>query len=184
MTARIAIDIDSTIHHYWDTLSDVCRDEFGLELPTAERFVRGDTVLSAQQIEHAVAVSQSDRYVLAAKPYAGAVETICRWHESGSFIHITTHRPGQAEAATARWLAQIGLVYDDLYCSSDKVTRCVELGIELLIDDQPDNLERAVAEGLTAATIRHPWNDEVCQRLPIIAAASWAELEHKLAVML
>ena len=30
--------------------------------------------------------------------------------------------------------------YDDLHCSFDKVTRCVELGIDVLVDDSPVNI--------------------------------------------
>ena len=37
---------------------------------------------------------------------------------------------------------RIGLPYDELYCSYDKVTRCREIGIDVLIDDSPDNLQR------------------------------------------
>ena len=30
---RIAIDIDSTLHHYWDELADSAKRRFGVELP-------------------------------------------------------------------------------------------------------------------------------------------------------
>jgi uncharacterized protein len=30
---RIALDIDSTLHHYWDTLSEAARNRFGIDLP-------------------------------------------------------------------------------------------------------------------------------------------------------
>ena len=46
------------------------------------------------------------------------------WHEAGHFIHITSHRHDGAHGATARWLERIGLPYDELYCSFDKVARC------------------------------------------------------------
>ena len=48
--------------------------------------------------------------------------------------------PGDAHGATAQWLERIGLPYDELYCSDDKVSRCEEIGIDLLIDDSPENL--------------------------------------------
>ena len=47
------------------------------------------------------------------------------WHEAGHWIHVTSHRRDAARAATARWLEAIGMPYDDLHCSFDKVTRCV-----------------------------------------------------------
>ena len=48
------------------------------------------------------------------------------------------------------------------YCSYDKVSRCREIGIDVLIDDSPGEPagERAEA-GITAATLVHPWNREL-----------------------
>ena len=40
--------------------------------------------------------------------------------------------------------------YDDLHCSFDKVTRCVELGIDVLVDDSPVNLIKAKRAGSSA----------------------------------
>ena len=46
--------------------------------------------------------------------------------------------------------------YDDLHCSFDKITRCVELGIDVLVDDSPVNIGRARSAGILAATHRPP----------------------------
>ncbi|HUB75740.1 MAG TPA: hypothetical protein VL977_01725 [Solirubrobacteraceae bacterium] len=184
MTARIAVDIDSTLHHYWDTLTEVCRVELGVELADAERFARGDAGICESELERAVAISQTDPYILAAEPYPDAIEVIAGWRRAGCAIHIATHRPPRARPATAAWLARIGLEYDELDCSSDKIEHCVAGGIGILIDDQPDNLERALAAGLRAAALRHPWNRELCARLPVLAADSWRELGAVLAPLL
>ena len=45
---RIAIDIDSTLHHYWDTLSEIAVRRFGIELPYEEQFTWGITRLRAR----------------------------------------------------------------------------------------------------------------------------------------
>jgi len=66
--------------------------------------------------------------------------------------------------------------FDDLHCSFDKVGRCVELGMELLIDDSPINLEAALEHGIRVATIVHPWNRDVVEEEGVLAAADWAEL--------
>jgi hypothetical protein len=73
---------------------------------------------------------------------------------------------------------------DDLHCSFDKVTRCVELGIDLLVDDSPANIARAREEGILAATIIHPWNEEVVNRDGVIGARNWNELRARLAPVL
>ena len=129
---RIALDIDSTLHHYWDTLSQAARDRFGIDLPYEEQFDWGITRLKPKQLEVVIADTHSDEAILAGRPYPGAVETVQAWHAAGHYIHVTSHRAGGCHPATATWLEQIGLPYDDLYCSYDKVSRCVELSIDVL----------------------------------------------------
>jgi uncharacterized HAD superfamily protein len=177
---RIAIDIDSTLHHYWDLLSDAALRRFGIDLPYEEQLDWGITRLRADQLRLCIEETHCDAAILAGEPYPYAVETIRRWRESGHFIHITSHRDPSACDATARWLEQIGLPYDDLHCSADKVGRCVELGIDLLIDDSPVNISRAIAHGIAVATIAHPWNRDVCEEENIVCAADWRSLAARL----
>ncbi|HEY8582282.1 MAG TPA: hypothetical protein VIL49_05020 [Capillimicrobium sp.] len=181
---RIAIDIDSTLHHYWDVLSDAAQRRFGIDLPYEEQFDWGITRLKPKQLEVCIAETHRDEAILAGRPYPGAVETVTRWHEAGHFIHVTTHRDTAAYDATERWLRQIELPFDELYCSFDKVARCCEIGIDVLVDDSPVNIARAVEAGITAATLTHPWNVDVCDEGDVIHASDWAELERKLAPVL
>jgi hypothetical protein len=181
---RIALDIDSTLHHYWDTLSEAARNRFGIELPYEEQFDWGITRLKPKQLEVVIADTHCDATILAGRPYPGAVETVRAWHADGHFIHITSHRAAGCHAATARWLEQIGLPYDDLHCSYDKVSRCVELEIDVLVDDSPINIRRAIEEGIVAATLVHPWNQDVCDEEPVICGRDWGELARRLAPLL
>jgi 5'(3')-deoxyribonucleotidase len=181
---RIAIDIDSTLHHYWDVLSDAARRRFGIELPYEEQLNWGITRLRPEQLELCIAETHSDEQICAGRPYPGAVEAVRRWHEAGHFIHITSHRAVKAHDATARWLDQIGLPYDELHCSYDKVARCVEIDIDVLIDDSPINLARALEVGIVGATIVHPWNSDLVEEEDVVAARDWAELERLLAPVL
>jgi uncharacterized protein len=177
---RIAIDIDSTLHHYWDVLSEAARRRFGVELPYEEQFDWGITRLKPGQLQCCIDETHADAAILAGRPYPGAVEAVNAWAAAGHFIHITSHRATSTHAATTRWLDAIGLRYDELYCSYDKVTRCEALGIDLLIDDSPVNIERALGVGIAAATIRHPWNEDVCATEDVVAAVDWPELAVKL----
>jgi uncharacterized protein len=93
---------------------------------------------------------------------------------------VTSHRRPHTSAATARWLEQIGMPYDDLHCSFDKVARCVELGIQVLVDDSPVNIARAREAGIVAATIIHPWNEELVAREGVIGARDWRGLREQL----
>ena len=181
---KIAIDIDSTLHHYWDQLSDAAQRRFGITLPYEEQVSWGITLLRPEQVRACVEETHSEARVLAAEPYPGAVETVRGWHDDGHFIHITSHRATASYDATARWLERIGLPYDELYCSYDKVARCREIGIDILIDDSPENLEAALEAGIAAATILHPWNRELCETENVIGAADWGDLARRLAPVL
>lgn len=182
--SRIALDIDSTLHHYWDLLERVAKDRFGVALPYAEQLTWGITTLEQDQVLACVAETHSEDNILSGEPYPGAVETVRAWHEQGHWIHITSHRAEHTHAATERWLEQIALPYDDLHCSYDKVTRCVELRIDVLVDDSPVNLERAREHGITGATILHPWNRDIVEREGLIGGANWFELRERLGPLL
>jgi FMN phosphatase YigB (HAD superfamily) len=181
---RIAIDVDSTLHHYWDGLSGISRRRFGVELPYEEQRIWGITRLRADQLAVCIEESHSDGQILAGRPYPGAVETIRAWGEQGHSIHVTTHRPTACAPATARWLETLGLPFDDLCCCDDKVTRCVELDIDILVDDSPLNISAAIEQGIVTATIMHPWNVELCDVEDVLGARDWHELAQLLAPLL
>jgi hypothetical protein len=173
---KIAIDIDSTLHHYWDLLSGAAQRRFGIELPYEQQFTWGITLLREEQLRVCIEETHCEAVILGGEPYAGAVETVARWHAEGHFIHITSHRPTAAHDATSRWLERIGLPHDELYCSWDKIARCTEIGIDVLIDDSPVNIARALEHGIVPATIAHPWNQDVCDEEDVICAADWPGL--------
>jgi FMN phosphatase YigB (HAD superfamily) len=181
---RIAVDIDSTLHHYWDQFSAIAKKRFGVDLDYETQLTWEISRLRPEQARACVAESHTAPHVLAAVPYPGAVETIRAWHEAGHFIHVTSHRTTEAQEATAAWLDQIGLRYDELYCSFDKVTRCIELDIDVLIDDSPQTLLRAVEAGMTAATLVYPWNRDLCEEEDIVCAPDWPTLAERLEPVL
>jgi uncharacterized protein len=180
---RIAIDIDSTLHHYWDQFEAAAKRRFGVDLPYAEQLWQIDR-LRPEQVRACVDETHTDEQILSAEPYPHAAETVRAWKQAGHFVHITSHRRMDAHGATARWLERIGLPYDELYCSFDKVSRCVEIGIDLLIDDSPVNLAAAVEAGLKAATLSHPWNRDICEEEDIVCAPDWPGLARALEPLL
>jgi uncharacterized HAD superfamily protein len=182
--ARIALDIDSTLHHYWDLLEEIALRRFGVELPYEEQTTWSITRLEPDQLQVLIEESHAHENVVAGEPYPGAVETVRAWHEHGHWIHITSHRSERARQATAKWLERIGMPYDDLHCSYDKVTRCVELQIDVLVDDSPVNLAGALENGIRGATIVHPWNAGLVGEDGIIGARDWPELRERLEPIL
>ena len=181
---RIAIDIDSTLHHYWDVLSEAAQRRFGIDLPYEEQYTWGITRLRDDQLAVVIAETHSTEAIMSGRPYPQAVETVRAWHEAGHYIHITSHRSAGSHAATSAWLESIGLPYHDLHCSYDKVARCRELEIDLLIDDAPGNLQAALAAGMAVATIEHPWNEDVRETEGVISAPDWHGLAVHIAPLL
>jgi uncharacterized protein len=173
---RIAVDIDSTLHHHWEVLSEVSVRRFGVELPYEEQLTWGLTRLRPDQFALCVQESHSDERILAGVPYQGAAEALRGWHEGGHGVHVICRREAGRHAATAAWLQGIGLPFDGLHCTSEKVELCLELGIGLLIDDSPMHIRGAVEHGILAATILHPWNQEVCEEEDVVCAGDWPQL--------
>jgi uncharacterized HAD superfamily protein len=184
ITMRIAIDIDSTLHHYWDRLSAAALRRFGIDLPYEEQFDWGITRLRPEQLHLCIMETHSDAAILAGEPYPDAVETVRAWKDAGHSIQITSHRDPWTRGATEQWLRQIGIPFDELHISHDKVARCIESGIELLVDDSPENLSRALEHGIRVATIAHPWNGELCDVEDIICGKDWYELGRLLVPLL
>jgi hypothetical protein len=173
---RLAIDIDSTLHHYWDELSSAARKRFGVDLPYSNQHTWAIPQLRPEQLRAVVAETHSDAAIARARPYPDAVQTVNGWHAAGHVIHVMSQRAESCHGATARWLSDIGLRYDELDCSPDKVGRAVQAGVEVLIDDSPINLARAIDEGIVAATLLHPWNRELCEDEDVVCAGDWRGL--------
>jgi FMN phosphatase YigB (HAD superfamily) len=178
--ARIALDIDSTLHPYWPLLQRIARERYGVDLPYEDQHDWGITALERDAVVHCIEETHTDENIVAGEPYPDAVETVRDWHGQGHWIHVTSHRRTSTREATERWLDRIGMPFDDLHCSFDKVTRCSELGIHVLVDDSPVNIVRARDAGITPATIVHPWNVQLVESDGVIGAADWSGLRAKL----
>ena len=181
---RIAIDIDSTLHHYWDQLQAVAKRRFGIDLPYEDQITWTIDLLRPEQVKACVEETHKATHIDAAVPYDGAVDVVRGWHEQGHFIHVTSHRAVDAQEPTEAWLRRIGLPFHELYLSYDKVSRCQEIAIDVLIDDSPVNLQRALDAGIVAATLAHPWNREICEIEDVFCADDWPSLARALEPVL
>ena len=181
---RIAVDIDSTLHPYWDQFSEVAERRYGVVLPYEQQVTWHIEQLTPVQVLECIAETHRAERVLAAVPYPGAVEVITGWRAAGHTIHVASHRAPHAHDHTAQWLARIGLDVDELRCDFGKVDWAAQTGVGLLIDDSPVNLLHARELGITPATLRHPWNAEMCLREHIACADTWRGLRDVLAPLL
>jgi uncharacterized protein len=155
-------------------------ERYSVAIPYAHQRGWGITALDRDQLIACVEETHTDENIEGAEPYEGAVEAVRRWHDAGHWIHVTSHRREQCAPATHRWLEATGIPYDDLHCSFDKISRCVELNIDLLVDDSPVNLSAAREKGMLGATLVHPWNEDLAEEEGIIGAPGWPELERRI----
>ena len=59
---RLAIDIDSTLHPYWDQLAEIAQRRFGVELPVRDASSRGrSTALEPEQLKACVEETHTRR---------------------------------------------------------------------------------------------------------------------------
>jgi beta-phosphoglucomutase-like phosphatase (HAD superfamily) len=101
----------------------------------------------------AVHVKQdSDEY----QPYPEARSFLSSLREQGFAIIIASHRKEDTRQPTERWLASHRLPYDELHLSFDKTTLFGRA--DVIVDDAPQTLEKAVKSGVLAAGLLFPWN--------------------------
>jgi uncharacterized HAD superfamily protein len=181
---RIALDIDSTLHPYWTGFAEAARRRFGVDLPYQDQVTWEIDRLRPEQVRALVEETHRAHNILAADPYPGAVEVVSGWHAEGHEIHVMSHRDAACHGPTEQWLRRIGLPFHSLDCSWDKVAGASARGIELLVDDSPLNLQRALDEGMAVATLAHPWNRELCDLEGIVCAPDWPALGRRLAPLL
>ena len=181
----VAIDVDSTLHDYWEQFSSAALELHGVELPYAQQLGWSVDALTPQQLSEVIDATHADALIEAAVAYPGAAQAIQRWKIQGHEILITTHRRPEAHEVTARWLQEQEIPFDGLRCGWKKVDHCSDVGVALLIDDAPENLEGALTRGIAVATIQHPWNqDLLAQRPEITRGDDWNALAQALEPLL
>lgn len=178
----LAIDVDSTLHDYWSQFRAAAQQLHGVDLPYDQQTDWAVPQLSGRQLGEVIEHTHRDEQILSGVLYPGASQVIRAWRDAGHRILITTHRRPESHEITARWLEQVGVPFDELRCGYLKVQHCTEVGADLLIDDSPTNLRQALEVGVAGATIRHPWNAELCASEPRVTHAdTWDELAAALA---
>ncbi len=89
-------------------------------------------------------------------PYKDSRSFLLALRAFGAEIVIASNREPKSILATERWLHRHGLVYDDIYLSSDKAAM---LGsIDAVVDDSPLVLAEAEKMGIVHSGLVCPWN--------------------------
>lgn len=158
MSRTAIIDIDNTLWQFSDAFYQELR-KTNRNVPTPDQWTDYDTLGAYCSVEEFVAAIQaihhnqdSDLY----QPYPEARGFLSALRDHGFHVIIASHRTPATRPPTERWLARHGLVHDALHLSLDKTV--LFPGADIVVDDSPLTLEKAIECGIRAAGLSFPWN--------------------------
>lgn len=112
-------------------------------------------------------------------PMQGAQKGIRNLNEQGHEIYFLTARDFYKRICldTAVWLNNHGFQYKKLICEvKDKTAIAKALGLELMIDDNPYEIEKFAVNNLSSIVYSHPWNRHVHENHMVKRCNNWREI--------
>ena len=96
--------------------------------------------------------------------------------ETGNSIYIITARTKiqNPYEITQQMLKRYNIVYDEIIVQKDKKQFCIDNNIDILIDDEPQNIN-SVSEIIPVIAFEYIYNQE-CNGKNIIKVQSWTEI--------
>ena len=159
MHKRAIIDIDNTLWHFCDVFYEQLR-KINKGFPTIESWTHWDiwqgycSEDDFYSTVNAIDFNQdSDSYL----PYPEAKDFLITLKEHNYHITIASHRSPDYRNQTEKWLKKHSLVYDELHLSFHK-TQLFDTSTNVVVDDAPKVLEKAVEKGVMATGLLFPWN--------------------------
>jgi hypothetical protein len=159
MNKTAVIDIDNTLWQFCDAFYVELR-KVNKDFPTPANWTHWDIwegCCSKQEFYKAVNAihfrQDSDDF----EPYPEAKGFLETLKQNGYSITIASHRSPEFMSQTQRWLKRHGLVYDDIHLSYHK-TQLINSKTDIVVDDAPQVLEKAVENGALATGLLFPWN--------------------------
>jgi uncharacterized HAD superfamily protein len=124
-----------------------------------------------------------------AKPVVGAVEAVRQLAQDHK-LYIITSKPETLRERTLEWInTHFPGVFEDIHFTNhfngDGIRRtkgevCLELGVEVFVDDAPHYLESIVSHGVPALLFDTPWNQEYMDP-KVTRVYSWEEIVEKIS---
>ena len=90
------------------------------------------------------------------RPYPEAKGFLSAMRSQGFNVILASHRLDDTRRPTENWLRRHGLPYDELHLSSDKTSLFKQA--DVVVDDIPHILKKAVECGALATGLLFPWN--------------------------
>ena len=168
----IGIDLDDVLKNTFSTWLTFCNQLYGENFHT-EQFIH-------HRYEEIWNISSEEKFlrfnafiktgsIVGIPPLVGAQETVTRLAKDHQ-LHIITARSSGIAKATHEWISRhFPEIFKGIhFCSKDFGTTtvyhrpkhivCKELGVDLLIDDHPENILLSAQEGIRSYLFDQPWN--------------------------
>jgi hypothetical protein len=158
MRKTAIIDIDNTLWQFCDAFYLELK-KINTNFPTPDQwslFNFYEGYCSDKEFFEAINAIHAKQDSVQYRPYPEARSFLSSLREEGFDIIIASHRVENARQPTERWLAQHGLQHDELHLSFDKTMLFGRA--DVIVDDAPQTLEKAIQSGVLAAGLLFPWN--------------------------
>lgn len=115
--------------------------------------------------------------------FQGAGEVLSELSKAGVEIHVMTKRSEDLRPVTEAWLDALQIPYDHLHLQDpfDKTELCLRLGIQHLIDDEPDTIKAAYQAGIQVYSLAYPYNRQILSDLKRPLSETWLDLSGALS---
>lgn len=160
----VAVDLDGVVYPFAEAFRSYCAHRLGvpdLAPVTDWHFYRSWGLDDQQFVQYLTDACTEWNVFSVMQPEAGTADG---WHAlrgMGVRIHVVTHRPHEAWAQTADWLAAWGLVPDTLTFTADKtvVVHHAAGNPCAAIEDRVENHRALLAAGVRSVLLDRPWNE-------------------------
>ncbi len=147
----IMCDIDNTIAFASESLMSALNARFNLNLLASEQWTyRVETTLTPEQAAYCIKLHTSAIYFANIAPDWHAIDAVARLKTAGFPLVIATNRVATLRTATANWLAEWGVEYDELIIGpTAKVDYARTHPNVVAIDDDPAKIALLPPLGVT-----------------------------------
>ena len=159
MNKTVIIDIDNTLWQFCDAFYAELR-KINDNFPRPENWSNWDIwegYCTEQEFYKAVNIIHLNQDNSDFQPYREAKGFLAALKQNDCHITIASHRSPEYMIPTENWLKKHGLLYDDIHLSYHKTT-LFNNDTDVVVDDSPYVLERAVESGALATGLLFPWN--------------------------
>lgn len=190
---RIGIDLDEVVADSLTAIINFHNKKYGTTL-TKEDFhsydfweIWGGT---PEETAEKCAIFFATEQRSSVNPIAGSVRGLAELKKRGHGLYVVTGRSSDSARETEKWIEAkfpkvfSGIHYANLYTFDGrarlKSAMCRELGVDVLIDDQPMNVLDCAINGIRAFLFDQKWNRKTVLPAGAERVISWEEIVEKI----